>query len=147
MGKRSTSRRLAMQILFQLDAGQAREDIDHLVEMTSDNEHFLPETIDFTKSLIDGVLDNLPAIDKIIAEKSIGWSLERINNVDRSIMRIAIYEIIIAKSPPSVAINEAVNLAKKFSTAESSKFVNGILGKLVEELGLDKEQAKTETEE
>jgi N utilization substance protein B len=135
MGKRSTARRLAMQILFQLDSGQVRSGLDHLIEMTSDNEHFLPETLEFTKSLINGVLDNLPAIDKIIAERSIGWSLERINNVDRSIMRIAIYEIIIAKSPPSVAINEAVNLAKKFSTAESSKFVNGILGKLVEEQG------------
>lgn len=132
MGKRSTARRLAMQILFQLDSGQDRSRIDTLLEMTKDNEKFLQETIDFSRDLIQGVLNNLEEIDKIISEKSIGWSLERINNVDRSIMRIAIYEILFLKAPPSVAINEAVNLAKKFSTAESSKFVNGILGKLVE---------------
>ena len=131
MGKRSTARRLAMQVIYQLKVGP-NNDVDFILENTQENESFLDETIDFTRELVDGVRANQEKIDQIIKEKAIGWSLDRITNVDKSILRLAIYEIDELKTPPSVAINEAVNLAKKFSTEDSSKFVNGILGKLVE---------------
>jgi N utilization substance protein B len=129
MGKRSTSRRLAMQVMFQLDMGQ--DNLDFLLEQARLSERLIADTIDFARRLISGARENLPEIDKLISAKSIGWALERITGVDRAILRLAIYEIQQLKTPPSVVINEAVNLAKKFSTAESSKFVNGILGSLV----------------
>ncbi len=134
MGKRSSARRVAMQTLFQLDTGHTPDDIKFLLDTTKENENFLDETMVFADELVRGVLKNQEAIDKIIVEKSIGWSIERITSVDRSILRLAIYEMNFGGTPASIVINEAVNLAKKFSTAESSKFVNGILGGLVENI-------------
>jgi N utilization substance protein B len=130
MGKRSTARRLAMQVLFQLDAGQ--NDLNFLLEESARRERLIPETARFAGELAAGAREHLAELDKYIAEKSIGWALERITGVDRAILRLAVYEIKFLRTPPSVAINEAVELAKKFSTAESAKFVNGILGGLAE---------------
>ncbi|MDR1453190.1 MAG: transcription antitermination factor NusB [Candidatus Margulisbacteria bacterium] len=130
MGKRSTARRLAMQVLFQLDAGQ--NDLDFLLEQSARRERLIPETVRFAGELASGAREHLAELDKYIVEKSIGWSLARITSVDRAILRLAVYEIRFLRTPPSVAIDEAVELAKKFSTAESAKFVNGILGGLAE---------------
>ncbi|GBR73990.1 transcription termination/antitermination protein NusB [Candidatus Termititenax aidoneus] len=130
MGKRSTARRLAMQVLFQLDAGQ--DDLTFLLEQSARRERLLPDTMQFAGELALGAREHLAELDKYIAEKSIGWALERIAGVDKAILRLAVYEIKFLQTPPSVAINEAVELAKKFSTAESAKFVNGILGGLAE---------------
>lgn len=132
MGKRSTARRLAMQIIFQIEL-TGNQDLDFSFAQIQENERFMGETVDFSRRLVEGVLDNKKELDLIIKEKSIGWSLDRITTVDKSILRIGIYEMKYLKTPHSVAINEAVNLAKKFSTEDSSKFVNGILGKLVKE--------------
>jgi N utilization substance protein B len=130
MGKRSTARRLAMQVLFQLDAGQ--DDLNFLLEQSARRERLLPDTLQFARELALGAREQLAALDEYIAEKSIGWALKRIAGVDKAILRLAVYEIKFLQTPPSVAINEAVELAKKFSTAESAKFVNGILGGLAE---------------
>ena len=119
-----------MQILFQLGLGQ--EDLDFLLEQSTQNEKLIPETVNFARDLLNGTREHLEEIDRQITEKSIGWSLERITAVDRAILRLAIYEIQYLQTPPSVAINEAVELAKKFSTSDSAKFVNGILGGLVD---------------
>ena len=119
-----------MQIMFQLGLGQ--KDIDFLLEQSAQSEKLIPETVNFARDLLNGTQEHLTEIDKYISAKSIGWSLERITAVDRAILRLAIYEIKYLQTPPSVAINEAVELAKKFSTAESAKFVNGILGGLID---------------
>ena len=119
-----------MQIMFQLGLGQ--KDIDFLLEQSAQSEKLIPETVTFARDLLNGTREHLEEIDRQIAAKSIGWSLERITAVDRAILRLAIYEIQYLQTPPSVAINEAVELAKKFSTADSAKFVNGILGGLVD---------------
>lgn len=118
-----------MQTLFQMNMSE--QDLGFLLEAATEAEQFLPETVDFARQIVEGVHQNMAEIDRMISEKSIGWSLERITNVDRAILRMAIYELVHIKTPASVVINEAVNLAKKFSTAESSKFINGILGNLV----------------
>jgi N utilization substance protein B len=115
--------------MFQLDMGQ--NDPDFLLEQARLSERLIADTVDFARRLIVGARENLAEIDKLISAKSIGWALGRITGVDRAVLRLAIYEIKYLRTPPSVVINEAVNLAKKFSTAESSKFVNGILGGLV----------------
>jgi len=127
-----------MQVLYQLDVSPDR-DIEELVDLTMANDDFLNETRNFAIELVKGTWEKKPEIDKIITERSIGWTLDRINHVDRSILRLSIFEILFSATPPSVVINEAVNLAKKFGTDDSSKFINGILGKLVDS---QKEKAK-----
>lgn len=119
-----------MQVLFQLDAGQ--NDLNFLLEQSARRERLLPDTMQFAGELALGAREHLAVLDKYIADKSIGWALGRIAGVDKAILRLAVYEIKFLQTPPSVAINEAVELAKKFSTAESAKFVNGILGGLAE---------------
>jgi len=79
-----------------------------------------------------------PALDRIIADRAVGWKLERIANVDRNILRLALYEILHRPEiPASVSVNEAVEMAKKYSTDESGKFVNGILGSFLRDPGAD----------
>jgi len=131
MGKRTTARRLAMQALYQLDMGQT--DIEIVMESVFSNEEFIAETRDFAQQLVSDVVGNKERIDDIIKQRAIGWSLDRISHIDRNILRIALYEILFTKTPQSVVINEAVNIAKKFGSDESSRFINGILGKFVED--------------
>ena len=85
--------------------------------------------------LIQGVKDNLEFVDEIISKYSKEWDISRFSNIDRNILRIAIYEIhFMEKIPYKVSINEAVELAKTFSTEEAYKFINGILAQVVKEL-------------
>src|SRR5690606_14735953 len=86
----------------------------------------------FAKSLVDGTLDNLSRIDSIIARHAQNWSISRMARTDRSILRMGAYEILFQTDVPgSVAVNEAVELAKAYGDADSGKFVNGILGHLL----------------
>jgi len=89
----------------------------------------------FAEPLIRGTLEHRDAIDAIITKHAINWDLHRIAAVDRNILRLAIYEMLHRDDiPPVVSINEAVDIAKKFSTQDSGKFVNGILDKVKSEL-------------
>jgi len=130
MGKRTTARRLAMQVLYQLDLGQ--KDIPETIKGTLETDEFHPGTEEFLTQLVEGVIKDKTEMDEIISKFAMGWKIERIAPIDKNIMRLAIYEIKHMKAPASVVINEAVNLAKKFSTPEAAKFINGILGKWVE---------------
>jgi len=88
----------------------------------------------FSEDIIHGTLGKLEPIDELIQRYSVGWSKERIAKVDLAILRLAIYEILYRDDiPDSVAINEAIELAKKYSTDESGSFINGILGKIIKE--------------
>jgi N utilization substance protein B len=87
---------------------------------------------ELTKDLVKGILKNEKFIDDEIKKIALNWRIERIANIDKNILRIAVYEILFRGDiPESVSINEAVELAKKYSGDESGKFVNGILGGLV----------------
>ena len=93
------------------------------------------ETRLFADPLIRGVIEHRDAIDEKIKDHAKNWDLHRIATVDRNIMRLAIYEMLYREDiPPIVSINEAVDIAKKFSTQDSGKFVNGILDKIRGEL-------------
>jgi transcription antitermination protein NusB len=129
MGKRSTSRRLAMQALYQADVSNS--DIKSALDNIIENEKLIAETVDFASELAAAAWSERAANDKIIESLAIDWPLDRIGKVDRSILRLAIQELKTAETPPSVIINEAVELAKKFSGEESAKFINGILGTYV----------------
>jgi N utilization substance protein B len=125
-----------MQLLFQSEiTGDGLEWI--LAEGLCVEEVGLP--CDFTRSLLDGVQAHIQEIDELIVQTSENWTLERMPLVDRSILRLATYEMLCVEDIPfSVSINEAVELAKRFGGEdESSRFVNGVLGRIAAQLDPD----------
>ena len=138
MDKRTRARELAIQALYQLDV-QGRDLLGQLGPFFSENEpddsiRRLAE--DWTK----GVWENLAGCDKLIADSTIKWHLSRLAVVDKSILRLAVYQLKFCSDiPPRVVINEAIELAKKYSTAQSPAFVNGVLDAILKKPGSDKE--------
>jgi N utilization substance protein B len=129
MGGRRLSRELALKVLFQIDL--VNTNMEEALKYNFESNELSKEVKEFTIILVRGVISNLAEIDKEIKSYTNNWSLERITNIDRNILRIAIYEILyINNIPKSVSINEAVELAKKYSTKSSFSFVNGVLGKI-----------------
>ena len=87
----------------------------------------------FATQIVRGASENLAEIDAFIAEYSEHWEIDRMPTIDRSILRSAVYELLYRNDiPPKVAINEALELANRFSTPDSGKFINGILDKLID---------------
>lgn len=134
MGNRRISREMALKVLFQVDLVHCN--VEEAISYTLQTEDIIhqndPDTmISFTIELVKGVLSNLAEVDTLIKKHASHWSLERMANIDRNILRVAIYEMIFIESiPKSVSINEAVELAKKYSTESSFGFVNGVLGRI-----------------
>ncbi len=89
------------------------------------------ELVEFSQSLIAGVRRNRAELDDVLGKTAANWGLERMAATDRNILRIGAFEILYSDTPGRVAINEALELAKRFGTANSSQFVNGILDKLL----------------
>src|SRR6266446_1037002 len=133
-GKRRLAREFVVQFLYQFDlAGGSLEDALPLFWQTqSEVGH---DGRKFSEELIHGVVERRAAIDEKIAKYTENWDLPRIAAVDRNILRLAMYEMLYRDDiPPVVSINEAVDIAKKFSTRESGAFVNGILDRLKADL-------------
>lgn len=132
--KRRRSREIALQILYSIDMREGispGEAVD-LYPFESEDE----EVRVYANQLVDGVSANLNEIDSMVRRNIVGWRPERMVIVDRVAIRLALYESVIAKKiPVPVAISEAVELAKRFGTGESGRFVNGVLGKIVRVLG------------
>jgi N utilization substance protein B len=134
MGNRRVAREMALKILFQVDLVHCNVDeaSSYTFQMENIIEHHDSDAIiSFSQELVKGVLSHLTEIDSLLEKYASNWSLERMANIDRNILRIAIYEIVFIDSiPKSVSINEAVELAKKYSTENSFGFVNGVLGRI-----------------
>ena len=131
MAKRSKAREVALQILYQDDMNsgeEPKEQGDFLRSRLREDA----ELIVFAQSLIDGVRRNRSEIDALLSRTADNWSLERMAATDRSLLRLGAYEILFTQTPAPVVINEAVELAKRFGTAHSAQFVNGILDKFIE---------------
>jgi N utilization substance protein B len=128
--KRRRSREYALQILFQLELSGGELNEEMLREFWEGNEE--PEDVKaFTRDIVRATLENLDEIDAIIKKAAEHWSIERMAVIDRNILRAAVYELFYrADIPHSVVINEAIEVAKKYSTQESAAFINGILDKL-----------------
>jgi transcription antitermination protein NusB len=158
MGKRREARERAVQFLFQHDLNPP-ENLDAALAQFWDSQQTAaiaeekgaanwgepfelpPPTADeaamrlFAEPLVRGAIEHRAAIDEQIKKYATNWDLHRIAAVDRNILRLAIYEMLYREDiPPVVSINEAVDIAKKFSTQDSGKFVNGILDKVKSEL-------------
>jgi N utilization substance protein B len=137
MGYRRLSRELALQALFFLDMNSSGDVQADVAAFCMENEVELTPTVQpFFMELVQGVMSTLDKIDPILETYSKNWKVSRMPVVDRNIMRIAAFELLERPDiPPSVTINEAVDIAKKFSTRESGPFVNGILDRIREAIG------------
>ena len=139
MANRHLSRSIAMQTLYEWDFwGREATKLEGILEKNI--QEFGPgiEGRDFILRLVNGVIDNLAKLDKIISKSAPEWPLEQITLVDRNILRLGLYELLFGNRqevPPKVAINEAIELAKNFGGESSGKFVNGVLGTIYREIG------------
>lgn len=129
MTGRSRAREIALQALFQEDLNprESRDQIAPYVHSRLKEE----ELREFAMSLVLGVLRNQAELDELLESKAENWSLSRMAATERSILRLGAFEIRYADTPERVAIDEALELAKRFGSAQSSQFVNGILDKLI----------------
>ena len=134
MGKRRKSRELALQLLYQLDLQDASSAEPYLDEFWT--RHPVDgEVRGFVESLVRGTKLHQQKIDEVIAQFAENWDLDRMAVVDRNILREGVFELLwMMEIPPKVAINEALEVAKKFSTRESSRFINGLLDRVHKEL-------------
>ena len=129
---RRKAREIALQALFQFDF--TKNDDENLIEMLiKETKGLNQQSILFTREIIKGTIANLEAIDATIKTVSNDWKIERMAAVDRNIVRMAVYELKFNSedTAPKIIINEAIEIAKIFSSDESSRFVNGILGALI----------------
>ena len=129
MRKRTQAREFALQILFQQDLNP--EPAEELLKVFWETNPSPPEVQEYVEKIVRGTLSHLVEIDGVLSKYAEHWELPRMAVVDRNILRLSTYELLyLEEIPPKVAINEAVNIAKKFSQEESGKFVNGILDKI-----------------
>ena len=138
MRKRTKAREYVLQMLYQVDiTGGAWQDTLKTFWESNDQGDISAELKGFSAQLFEGVIEHMQEIDKKISKYAANWQLERMAFVDRNIMRLGCFELVFREDiPPKVAINEAVELAKKYSGSESGKFVNAIL----DQIKIEKEQ-------
>ena len=153
---RRAARELALNIIYQADScGVPFEDaletaleFADLSDIAAKDPDKAEEARDYARLIAIGVRNRLDELDDIIARFAKDWPIERQPAVDRNILRIAIYEIVHIESvPPVVAVDEAVELAKKYSTAESGKFINGVLASFLREHELRREEKAVGSED
>ncbi|MGI9118267.1 MAG: transcription antitermination factor NusB [Minisyncoccia bacterium] len=139
MANRHLARQIALQTLFEWDFNGCKTDTG-LEILKRTIEEFGTETVDseFTAMLFDGVVRKQSVIDDIITKAAPEWPLDKINIIDRNILRIGLFELLFGNRdevPPKVAINESIELAKNFGGENSSRFVNGVIGAVYKEIG------------
>jgi N utilization substance protein B len=131
--KRRKSREYALQVLFQLNITK-QEAIKALSQF---QEHFSSdgEADEFLKRLVLGVLEHRQELDRLIEQYSENWRLDRINIIERNILRMALFELLYCEEiPPKVTINEAIDLGKRYGSGDSGGFINGILDRIQNEV-------------
>jgi transcription antitermination factor NusB len=129
MTRRTRGREIALQVLYQLEQNpsQGTDEVNRFIARRLRE----PKLCAFAHALVDGVLEHQLRIDALISEVAENWRLDRMAAIDRNILRLGAYELLYCGDVPAkVAINEALELAKRYSTAQSSRFVNGILDRL-----------------
>lgn len=132
VGPRHQARELALKVLFQLD-NRPEDEPQDVLDYHAQDQSVTSSVAGFAAELVRGVRAHTAELDELIQEYSRNWRLEQMGRVDRIVLRIAIYEITIARNVPvKAAINESIELAKTFSGDESGRFVNGILGRVAE---------------
>jgi N utilization substance protein B len=138
MGVRRRARECALQMLFQYDVAQPT--VPYLLrtywdELTEVKPNQKDEVHDFANRIVTGVLDNLTDIDLRISRRTENWRISRMAVVDRNVLRMAVYEFLYeSDTPRTVVINEALEIARRFSTFEATQFINGVLDAIKRDL-------------
>jgi N utilization substance protein B len=134
MGPRRKAREYALQMLFQWDI--THDAIDQIASTFFQNQHEESETIvDFARRLVTGTVDHVEQIDELIRRHAEHWRLDRMATVDRNLLRLAVQEFLHEKeTPKTVVINEAIEIARRFSAQESPQFINGVLDSIKKDL-------------
>lgn len=134
MSARSKARKRALDMLFQADV--RAESLAEIVSAEAKRAAGEPDRAAswmYAREIVDGVADHREEIDELISTYAQGWTIERMPNVDRAVLRLAAWELLHNPEVPSaVAIDEAIELAKEYSTEDSARFVNGVLGKVAQ---------------
>lgn len=134
MGARRRARECALQILFQVDLSEV--EVEEALLRYWDSFGGPAEAREFAEELVRGACSQDSEIDLMISEAATNWRIERMGRVDRNILRMAVYEMLACKDiPPRVTINEAVELAKRFGSEDTPRFVNGVLDAIRQKLG------------
>ena len=139
MSNRHLQRSIAMQSLFEWDFH--KNDVSKLDSIVAHNcEEFAPgsKNNDFVVRLVNGTVEHIDEIDNLISKCAPEWPLDQVTPVDRNILRIGTYELLFGnyeETPPKVAINEAIEIAKSYGSDSSPRFVNGVLGTIYREMG------------
>ena len=131
--RRNKSRGFALQVLYQLNI--TKQDV--ITALRQFQENFLSNggTDEFLKCLVLGVLEHCSELDRLIEKYSENWHLDRINIIDRNILRMALFELLYCEEiPPKVTINEAIDLGKQYGSEDSGSFINGILDRIQNEV-------------
>lgn len=137
--KRTETREQAFRLIYssQIQKDMGEEQINIFIEENNLGE----EEAEYIKNIFYGIKDNKEEIEKLISSNlKEKWSMDRISKIDLSILKLAIFELVYSKLPYKVAINEAVELAKKYGEDSSKSFVNGVLASIVKEKKLDEEE-------
>ncbi len=130
MKPRRLARETALQALYLIDVSGIPEEVALLTQEESLNS-LNKKDADFARDIVVGTRRFLTAIDEKITEAASNWKIERMTAIDRNILRLSAYELLyVSDTPPNVAIDEAIEIAREFSTDESSRFVNGVLDKI-----------------
>ncbi|HMF37954.1 MAG TPA: transcription antitermination factor NusB [Isosphaeraceae bacterium] len=146
MTRRSRGREVALQVLYQIEQnpGVPVTEVHQFINRRTLGEQKLAE---FTAALIAGVREHQARIDAMIQEVAENWRLDRMAAIDRNILRLGAYEVLFCPEVPAkVAINEALELAKRYSTSQSSRFVNGILDRVLQLHAVPQADADIESE-
>jgi transcription antitermination factor NusB len=132
MSSRRKGREFVLQMLFQEDiSGSSPDEVRRLFWRTHSTDS---ETRRFTEVLFSKSLDERSHVDELIKRHARNWALDRMAAVDRNILRMAVSELLVGETPAIVVIDEAIEVARKFSTADSTEFVNGVLDSIRKEL-------------
>ena len=139
MGKRRASREFAVQVLFHMEFCPG--DADHGFELVCESFRPPEKVVPFSRVLVQGVCERREELDRAIGRASKNWRLERMSRVDRNILRVGAFELLYLKEiPPKVAIDEAVEMAKKYGSEESGAFINGILDNIYNRIRMEQDE-------
>jgi transcription antitermination protein NusB len=147
MGSRRKARECALQMLFAADVAGSGARLDELVrDYWTELSEAEPEPVAraFATRLATGTLAHLKEIDERIRSRAEHWRISRMAVVDRNVLRLAVYEFLYEQTPRTVAINEALEIARRFSTFEATQFINGILDAIKRDLDQERPQANTD---
>jgi transcription antitermination protein NusB len=126
MASRRKSRELALQMLFQWELGNHSP--QHVLKTFLGDKTLAPSVEEFARTLFEGTVNEIARLDPLIRGQAEHWRLERMPAVDRNLLRLALYELThYPETPPAVIINEALEVARRYSGADSAEFVNGVL--------------------